>query len=362
MGAFASLLVGDPAPWFRQRCTTRHGDYTFDMAAGRFILLYLFGSSQDDAVRSGLEMVRAHPRLFDDKDCSFFGVSADPADEGRLEAALPGIRFFFDRDGLVGRLYGSRAVDGPLPSRNVWYVLDRSLRVIAACLDEPDTPRRMHSVLEAALSRETNEDGSHAPALMLPDVFEPDFCRKLIEYYERTGGMPSGVFTQLGDAPSHAVTDNRFKRRNDCPIRDRYLVDQVQARIVRRVVPAIRAAFQFEATQLDRLILASYDSAELGCFGAHRDNTVTATAHRKFAVSINLNSGFEGGELVFPEYGARRYRPRAGGAVIFSCSLMHQVTPVTAGRRLACLPFVYDEAGAALKRANQPQRVPAGAP
>ncbi|MBE7213520.1 MAG: 2OG-Fe(II) oxygenase, partial [Gluconacetobacter diazotrophicus] len=73
---------------------------------------------------------------------------------------------------------------------------------------------------------------------------------------------------------------------------------------------------------------------------------------RRFAVSINLNDGFEGGELVFPEFGSRRHRPPAGGALVFSCSLLHAVTPVTAGTRFAFLPFVHDAPAAALKRAN----------
>ncbi|MCQ8279952.1 2OG-Fe(II) oxygenase [Acetobacteraceae bacterium KSS8] len=361
MSSFATLLTGDPAPWFRQRCTTPQGDYTFDMAAGRFVLLFLFDSAASSDAQAGLEAIAARRSLFDDKDGSFFGVSADPADEGRLRAELPGIRFFQDADGLVGRLYGSRPLDGGGPGRAIWFLLDRSLRVIAATLDAPGAASRMIGSLEIALQREGAATEWPAPALVLPDVFEPEFCSRLIDYYDKQGGTPSGVFTQRGDAPSHAVTDTRFKRRSDCPVRDRSLVEQIQARIVRRVVPAIRSAFQFEATQLERLILASYDSAELGCFGPHRDNTVSATAHRKFAVSINLNDGFQGGELVFPEFGRRRYRPGAGGAVIFSCSLMHQVTPVTAGRRLACLPFVYDEAGAVIKRANRAEvATPAG--
>jgi predicted 2-oxoglutarate/Fe(II)-dependent dioxygenase YbiX len=61
-------------------------------------------------------------------------------------------------------------------------------------------------------------------------------------------------------------------------------------------------------------------------------------------VSINLNDDFEGGGLVFPEYSARVYRPPVGGALVFSCSLMHAVLPMTRGRRYACLPFVYDDA------------------
>lgn len=54
---------------------------------------------------------------------------------------------------------------------------------------------------------------------------------------------------------------------------------------------------------------------------------------------------------MFPEFSRRGYRAGAGGAVVFSCSLMHLVTPVMAGRRLACLPFVFDEAAAATRTA-----------
>jgi hypothetical protein len=38
--------------------------------------------------------------------------------------------------------------------------------------------------------------------------------------------------------------------------------------------------------------------------------------------------------------------------VVFSCSLLHEVLPVTAGRRFAFLPFLYDEAAARLRLEN----------
>jgi len=41
-----------------------------------------------------------------------------------------------------------------------------------------------------------------------------------------------------------------------------------------------------------------------------------------------------------------------GGALVFSCSLLHAVTPMTRGRRYACLPFVYDDDAAAKRRAH----------
>ena len=107
-------------------------------------------------------------------------------------------------------------------------------------------------------------------------------------------------------------------------------------------------------TRIERYIVACYDATEGGYFKAHRDDTTAATKHRKFAVSINLNAEeFEGGNLIFPEFGPQSYRPPTGGAVVFSCSLLHEATPVTQGTRYAFLPFLYDEAGAEVKARNQ---------
>ncbi|HEX4859949.1 MAG TPA: 2OG-Fe(II) oxygenase, partial [Rhizomicrobium sp.] len=84
----------------------------------------------------------------------------------------------------------------------------------------------------------------------------------------------------------------------------------------------------------------------------HRDNTTKGTAQRRFAVSLNLNEDYEGGALAFPEFGPRRFRPQAGAAVVFSCSLLHQADLVTRGRRYVFLPFLYDEAAASLREQN----------
>ncbi|WP_259668679.1 2OG-Fe(II) oxygenase [Rhizobium lentis] len=87
-------------------------------------------------------------------------------------------------------------------------------------------------------------------------------------------------------------------------------------------------------------------------FPPHRDNTTKGTAHRRFAVSVNLNDDFDGGEVSFPEYGSRSFKAPSGGAVIFSCSLLHAVSTVTRGRRYAFLPFLYDDAAAKIREAN----------
>ncbi len=90
-----------------------------------------------------------------------------------------------------------------------------------------------------------------------------------------------------------------------------------------------------------------------GHFRAHRNTTTKGMAHRRFAVSLFLNSGeYEGGFLRFPEFGSGLYTAPPGGAVVFSCSLLHEATPVTQGQRYMFLPFLYDEAARRIRQGN----------
>ena len=43
---------------------------------------------------------------------------------------------------------------------------------------------------------------------------------------------------------------------------------------------------------------------------------------------------------------------RIGGAIVFSCGALHEVTPITRGRRYAFLPFLYGEEDAARREKN----------
>jgi predicted 2-oxoglutarate/Fe(II)-dependent dioxygenase YbiX len=100
--------------------------------------------------------------------------------------------------------------------------------------------------------------------------------------------------------------------------------------------------------------VACYEAHNQGFFNRHRDNTTKGTAHRRFAMTLNLNTGeYDGGCLWFPEYGSQLYRPDIGEAVIFSCSLLHEATPVTNGRRFALLSFFYNDEDAKVREANQ---------
>jgi predicted 2-oxoglutarate/Fe(II)-dependent dioxygenase YbiX len=193
--------------------------------------------------------------------------------------------------------------------------------------------------------------GVHAPVLVVPGLFEPQLCAALIAEYDRHGGELSGfmVAREGRTVPRH---DPRHKVRRDHLLTDPSLISTIRQRIISHVLPAIRLAYAFNATRIERDLIACYDAEEGGHFRAHRDNTTPGTAHRRFALSVNLNSDFEGGGLTFPEFSDRRFRPGAGSGLVFSCSMLHQADPVTAGRRFAFLPFLYDEAAAAIRQEN----------
>ena len=150
------------------------------------------------------------------------------------------------------------------------------------------------------------------------------------------------------------AVDHGFKRRTDHQVADETVRAALRERIQRRVVPAIEQACQLRVTRMERYLVACYAATQGGHFRAHRDNTTKGTAHRRFAVSVNLNADFDGGEVSFPEYGPRGFKPPPGGAVVFSCSLLHQVSKVTRGRRYVFLPFLYDDAAAKIREANNP--------
>jgi predicted 2-oxoglutarate/Fe(II)-dependent dioxygenase YbiX len=191
-----------------------------------------------------------------------------------------------------------------------------------------------------------------APILVIPRVFEPEFCKHLVGLYQKHGGFESGFMREIG-GKTVAVSDTAHKQRTDYVIAEEDVRDACRVRVQRRIVPEIKKAFQFEVTRMERYLIGCYDAAAGGHFRAHRDNTTKGTAHRRFAVTLNLNAeDYDGGELRFPEFGGRTYKPPTGGAVVFSCSLMHEATKVTRGTRYAFLPFLYDEEGARIREAN----------
>jgi len=360
MPSYKRLVPGDHAPWFRAR-TSSTPDFAFDAVAGRYLVLCFFMTA-DACGQNAINVAFAERSFFDDAIASFFGVSIDPADEanGRAIDRVPGWRFFWDFDGQISKLYGALPGDaepdkGTVQLRRMWVVLDptlRVLRVIPFAVDGSDG-QELVSYLKC-LPPPSRFAGFEipAPVLVLPNVFEAEFCEKLVDLYETHGSQETGYMRDVGATTVHQL-DPGYKRRRDHIIDDQAVVRQIQARFVRKVVPQLLKAYQYKATKMERYLVGCYRAEDGGHFVAHRDNTTKATAHRRFAASVNLNSDFDGGEICFPEFGPRSFKPPPGGAVVFSCSLLHSVSRVTRNCRYAFLPFLYDDEAAKIRDANK---------
>jgi predicted 2-oxoglutarate/Fe(II)-dependent dioxygenase YbiX/peroxiredoxin len=358
MPTYRNLLPGDPAPWFRQRSSV-NPNYAFDSAAGRYLVLCFFLSAANARARAALDAIALKRFLFNDEKAAFFGVSIDPADEQhkRVATKLPGYRYFWDGDSKVSKLYGAVPVDGLEPgatARQLWVVLDPTLRILKVVpfREDGSSTGEVLSFLEQ-LPPPARFAGFEiqAPVLVLPNVFEGEFCERLIALYEADGGQESG-FMREKDGKTVVAHDPGHKRRKDYEIIDTEVIKHAQNRVIRRVAPEILKVHQFQVSRMERYIVSCYAEEDGGHFAPHRDNTTKGTAHRRFAVSINLNADFDGGEVSFPEYSSLGLKPPPGGVVVFSCSLLHTVSKVRRGRRYAFLPFLYDEVAAKLREAN----------
>jgi peroxiredoxin/predicted 2-oxoglutarate/Fe(II)-dependent dioxygenase YbiX len=360
MPDFEMVLSGDPAPHFRQRCAG-NPSFNLDTCAGPYLVLCFFGTAAHGPGLAAWDAVLAHRHLFDDVKASLFGVSIDPSDEGQRRVAdcLPGIRVFWDFDRTASKLYGAVAKDcdagsGRAQLRQFWVVIDPTMRIMKVIPFSADNSNvdALLSYLQCLPPPERFAGFElQAPVLVLPNVFEVGLCEKLISYYEERGGEESGFMHEV-DGKTVTAYDHRHKQRRDCLLNDPDVVRAIQQRVQRRIVPEIVKVHQFKVTRMERYIISCYSADDGGHFQPHRDNTTMGTAHRRFAVSVNLNAEFEGGELNFPEYGPRTFKPAPGAAVVFSCSLLHAVTKVTKGRRYVFLPFLYDDEAAKVREAN----------
>ena len=243
-----------------------------------------------------------------------------------------------------GSVFAAYAGDGvPLTA----YVLDRGLRV-AAVTREGDGAAQADAALAALAAlgapEAPREVASPAPVLLLPRALESGFCGELVDTWHGQETFYSGGHDSLSDRESDYGAGVKISKvRRDLEITDPALQKRLAAAFGRRIVPAVAKAFSFDTQRTTGFKIGRYGGEKGGYFRPHRDNLTPAVAHRRFAVSLLLNdpAAYDGGALTFPEFGSALYRAPAGAALIFSCSLLHEVTPVTRGHRFVLLTFLY---------------------
>jgi predicted 2-oxoglutarate/Fe(II)-dependent dioxygenase YbiX len=188
--------------------------------------------------------------------------------------------------------------------------------------------------------------GHHPPVLLIPDVFSRDECAAMIDVFRTRGQtyVPGNrAIDHLGGKDyKMRVLEHMREDRIDHFFFEAPTLRFLEARL-NRVLPEIFKVFQYRVTRYESLRMACYQGARGGYGHGHRDNVPPHT-HRRFAMSINLNTEeFEGGELRFPEFGDVRYRPASGTAIVFSSSLVHEALQVTSGTRYVFLVFLFGD-------------------
>lgn len=225
-------------------------------------------------------------------------------------------------------------------------LLEPSLRVLARFDSHGFDPGRTGASLCDALSTagvgDADSPCDHAPVLLVPRVLEPELVARLLDWFRAGGeGEDSGVIVHERGEPVFRL-DPAVKRRREARVLDPALDAELHDRLTRRVLPEIDRAFAFAVKQREAFKVLRYDGGGGGYFRPHRDNDAPDVAHRRFAMTLNLNSGdYTGGRLRFPEFGPREYEAPRGGALVFSCSLLHEVTDLTAGTRYALTSFLF---------------------
>jgi predicted 2-oxoglutarate/Fe(II)-dependent dioxygenase YbiX len=337
-----TLAVGDIAPNFALpdefgRRVVLDGDDV----AGHFTVLIFTDGTRAEETQAQLQSFAAAAAAFDGRSVQVFSIA-------RTASLPPGVAWLWprlaDADGQCHAAFLGGAAGGVTT-----IVLAPNRHVIAVLNGREAQAERALAAIEqaAALRRPAMVNTPHPPVLIVPDVLSPADCQYLMRVFAEQGEFVAQ--TQHGaamPARDYKVRVPEYGRRDRI---DHFIINAdtselIHSRFRTRLFPEIKKAYQYEITRYEPYRIGCYEGERGGELHGHRDNTLPMVAHRRFAVSVNLNSHeFEGGELRFPEFGDEVYRPESGAAIAFSCSMLHEAMHVTRGRRLVLLAFLGGE-------------------
>lgn len=342
----SGMTRGDRIPDFRRINHAGEPCMLYDLQAGQPFALFVFDNPDAADTRATLTVLGSNNSNWNPITRVALVRGTPTQCSGLVNNTSSGLTVLADDGAVAAHLLG----DKPTGQRLITaFVLDPNLRIIERiehlgnenlaeflervtavyARESPRTPQILHQL---------------APVLFIPRVLDPKFCKELIAYFEQVGGQPSGVAVIEGDKALWR-SDPSVKMRRDVYIKEGVWLERVKEVLVRRVLAEIKRCFNYQVTQHEVFKLVCYDAETGGYFRPHRDNESRDTQHRRFAMTLNLNTGdYTGGQLRFPEFGTDLYAPEQGDAVIFSSSLLHEVMPVTAGKRYVLVGFFFSDA------------------
>ena len=333
----AGLMPGDRIPDFARPDPAGKPVMFYDLHLGQPMALFFCGRAAAAETRTALTALNASDWGTVTRVALAAGTPAECA--ALVKDLALSYTLLADDGALAQHLLG-----GPAAALTA-LVLDENLRITEKL--QGGDPKALVAKAAALYAARPAPQGhvsrGQAPVLFIPRVLDAESCAGLIALFEETGGTPSGVAYVKGDVADWKP-DPSVKMRRDIYLQEGPWLAKVKDALVRRVLPEIQRCFNYPVTQHEVFKVIRYD-AGAGYFRPHRDNESRDTQHRRFAMTLNLNTGdYDGGQLHFPEFGPDLYEPERGGALIFSCSLLHEAVPVTRGSRYGLLGFFFGEA------------------
>jgi hypothetical protein len=191
----------------------------------------------------------------------------------------------------------------------VSFLLDGNQRAIGVRGPEGGQAEWALAMLKAQASEAPQRLSTMAPVLLLPGVLDGEDCLHLLNRISAT------------DTPSGAA-----------PIGDMALAERIGKLLLRRIGPEVEKAFSFDDFIFESITLRWDDTSAAA--DRRREVEDPAVQGRSFSLLLDLADGaYEGGDILFPEYGPHSYRPGTGGALVFAGTLLRELRPVSTGRR-----------------------------
>ena len=246
-----------------------------------------------------------------------------------------------DPDRNISRAFGLSAKGEEIQPTG--FVLSRNLQILH-CLTNLG-PARLATALaknckdEVFKYREANKTPriitANAPAIIVPNVFSPEFCKKCINAFH-SGHNFEGL---VGAEQTNGYKPDTKIRRDH--IVSGSLLEEADYKLSRSFFPEIEKIFGFKVMHREFYKIGLYSGEKKGFFKQHRDNFDAPLGYRRIAATIQLSDDYEGGGLKFPEYDENIYRPPRGAGIAFSCQTVHEALPVTKGERYVMVLFLY---------------------
>jgi alkyl hydroperoxide reductase subunit AhpC len=319
-----------------------------DHLSGKPMILAFLNTDDDEICLAALKALAGRQLDLAQRSTTVIAVSAN-TDADRAWRLKHEAGFFWsvtgDCSGAVFANYGLHMTHGEA----VRLVLLTPLRQVRSWFDSPSNiDETLDTIMTQIDSMQSHEDERwfpvHAPILMIPNVLSRDECQALIHSFE-TGGpfiVHDAQKRQAQGDYKMPIYEHDRQDRVDHMIKDPKTMEFLTERIGTRINPMIKKAFAFDVDRREDIHIARYTGKRGGVKMGHRDNTSPHTAYRRFALSMNLNDDFEGGEVVFKEFNAHGYKGEPGTALIFSSSLLHEIQETTSGVRYSLISHLFN--------------------